>query len=93
MATKRKPILDGIATDLHGAQVSILLGVRIQYRRGSPLTETVLQEIPMCWWQDSSAIDGIVLQVKDSPPGSQELLKVATNKYFLWELEAESQKV
>ena len=44
MATKRKPILDGIATDLHGAQVSILLGfnVRIQYRRGSPLTETVL---------------------------------------------------
>ena len=42
MATKRKPILDGIATDLHGAQVSILLGVRIQYRRRSPLTETVL---------------------------------------------------
>ena len=47
MATKRKPILDGNATDLRsqisdGAQVSILLGVRIQYRRGSPLTETVL---------------------------------------------------
>ena len=42
MATKRKPILDGIATDLHGAQVSILLGGRIKYRRGSPLTETVL---------------------------------------------------